>query len=100
MRFSLPVAALGLVVVAMTSKPASAAGPDGTWLSQDGDVKMKSAASGGAPCSHIVGLKEPTENGQPKVDKNNPDVSKRSRPIIGVPVVVSMKPDGADKWSG
>src|SRR5205807_10118996 len=46
----------------------------------------------------------PTPNdlatGQPWTDKKNPDPSKRSRPLIGVMVFISMKPSGPGKWSG
>ena len=98
-RFSLPIAALGLMIVAMNS--AYAADPAGMWLSQDGDVKIKIAPCGGAICGNVAWLKSPNDaSGKPKVDQNNPDAGKRNRPIIGVPIVLNMKPDGADKWSG
>jgi len=53
-------------------------------------------------CGHIAWLKEPNDkNGKPKVDINNTDTSKRSRPIMGSAVIL---PDEggrpADKWSG
>jgi uncharacterized protein (DUF2147 family) len=99
-RLCLPVATLGLMTIAIAATPARAAGPDGTWLSEAGDVKMKVAPCGGGICSHIEWLKDPNENGKPKVDKNNADESKRGRPIIGSSIMLNMKPDGADKWSG
>jgi uncharacterized protein (DUF2147 family) len=34
------------------------------------------------------------------MDKNNTEAGKRSRPLIGVPIVLSMKPNGDKKWSG
>ena len=71
------------------------------WLSQDGDVKMKVARCGDAICSTIAWLKNPNdEKGKPKVDLNNADASKRSRPIMGSAIILPMKADGADKWSG
>ena len=51
----------------------------------------------------LVWLKEPNDpaTGRPKTDKNNADASKQSRPLIGVPIVLGMKPSGTpDKWSG
>ena len=100
-RFSLLLAALAVSAAASASGPAFAADPTGIWLSQDGDVKMKVARCGEAVCSTIAWLKEPNdENGKPKTDQNNPDASKRSRPIIGSPIILPMKADGADKWSG
>ncbi len=81
------------------SAPALANDPAGLWLTEEGDAKIRVAKCGDAICGNITWLKEPTDNGRPKVDKNNADASKRSRPIIGVPIVLSMKPDGS-KWSG
>ena len=100
-RFSLLLAALAVSAAASASGRAFAADPTGIWLSQDGDVKMKVARCGEAVCSTIFWLKEPNDkNGKPKTDQNNPDTSKHSRPIIGSPIILPMKADGADKWSG
>lgn len=81
---------------------ALAADPAGTWLTQTGTSRIRVADCGGALCGTIVWLKEPNdaETGKPKTDKNNSDAAKRSRPMIGVPIVLSMKPAGADKWTG
>ena len=100
-RFSVPLAALGLVTIAMTSTPARAGDPTGMWLSQDGDVKMKVAHCGDAICGTIAWLKQPNDaNGKPKVDSNNADTGKRSRPIMGSAIILPMKAAGTDKWSG
>lgn len=100
-RISMPFVALGLVSIALASSPAFAGDPTGIWLSQDGDVKMKVAHCGDAICGTIAWLKQPNDaSGKPKVDSNNADASKRSRPIMGSPVILPMKADGADKWSG
>jgi uncharacterized protein (DUF2147 family) len=97
-RFSIPLAALGLVTMAMTAPPAWAGDPTGMWLSQDGDVKMKVARCGNDICGTIAWLKEPNDkNGKPKVDSNNADASKRNRPVMGSAVILPMKADGADK---
>jgi uncharacterized protein (DUF2147 family) len=79
---------------------ARAGDPAGLWLTEDGDAKIKIAHCGGAICGTIAWLKDPTEAGKPKLDKNNADASKRSRPIMGAAIVLGMKPDGADKWTG
>jgi uncharacterized protein (DUF2147 family) len=89
------------MTLAMTSSPTWAGDPTGMWLSQDGDVKMKVARCGDAICSTIAWLKNPNdEKGKPKVDINNADASKRNRPIMGSAIILPMKADGADKWSG
>ena len=81
---------------------ALAADPTGTWLTEGGKSRVRVADCGGALCGTIVWLKEPNdpETGKPKTDKNNADAGKRSRPLIGVPIVISMKPNGSNKWSG
>jgi uncharacterized protein (DUF2147 family) len=100
-RFSLSFAALTAVAIASGTLAAHAADPNGVWLSEDGDVKMKVSACGGALCGAIAWLKDPNdESGRPKADKNNSDAAKRTRPLLGSLIMVGMKPDGANKWSG
>ena len=81
---------------------ALAADPTGTWLTQTGTSRIRIADCGGALCGTIIWLKEPNDpdTGKPKTDKNNSDAAKRSRPLIGVQIVLGMKPAGADKWTG
>jgi uncharacterized protein (DUF2147 family) len=94
-------AALTIAWIVLMSGPAHAADPSGLWLSADGDVKMKVAPCGNLICSSIAWLKVPNdETGRPKLDKNNPDPRQRGRPILGAPIIVGMKPDGANSWSG
>ena len=85
----------------LLSGSAHAGDPTGLWLTEDGGAKIRVAKCGANVCGSIAWLKEPNDaGGKPKVDMNNVDASKRSRPIIGVPIVLSMTPDGTDKWSG
>jgi len=58
---------------------------------------------GGALCGAIVSLTEPNDPAthKPKTDKNNADAGLRNRPMIGVQIVLGMKPSGtANKWNG
>lgn len=88
-------------IYALTVRPALAGDPSGLWLTDDGGAKIKVAKCGANICGSIAWLRDPNDaNGKPKVDTNNLDTSKRNRPIVGVPIVLSMKPDGTDKWSG
>ena len=92
-----------LTVLALTgSGSAFAAEPTGTWLTQTGTSRIRVADCGGALCGTIVWLKEPNDpdTGKPKTDKNNSDAAKRSRPLLGVQIVLGMKPAGAGKWTG
>ena len=82
--------------------PALAADPTGTWLTQTGGSRIRIDDCGGALCGTIIWLKEPNDpdTRKPKTDKNNSDAAKRARPLLGVQIVLGMKPAGADKWTG
>jgi uncharacterized protein (DUF2147 family) len=82
--------------------PAHAADPMGTWFTEDKGSQVKITNCGGALCGSLVWLKEPNdpETHQPKKDKHNADASKQGRPLIGTPIVLTMKPSGADQWAG
>ena len=83
-------------------RPALAADPLGNWYTADNDSQVRIINCGGALCGKLVWLKVPIDpaTGQPKLDKNNADASKQSRPLLGVPIVLGMKPSGPDQWSG
>jgi uncharacterized protein (DUF2147 family) len=68
----------------------------------NGKVTVKVSDCGGRLCGTIVGLKEPISkiDGKPKVDRENPDPSKRKRPLIGLSILIGMKPDGDNRWKG
>ena len=95
------LAAAALLMLA-GSQSALAADPTGVWLTQPGTSRIRVADCGGALCGTIVWLKEPNddETKKPKTDKNNSDAAKRSRPLLGVQIVLGMKAAGADKWNG
>lgn len=81
---------------------AHAAGPEGTWLSEDRDTKVRIVDCGGKLCATVVWLGEPTDpdTGKPKTDKHNPDPKKRTRPLLGLTVINGMARNGSDTWSG
>jgi len=79
----------------------AAADPRGTWQANDGS-RVRIASCGGALCGTMVSAKTPTDptTGQPWTDRNNADPGKRNRPLVGVMVLISMRPNGPSKWSG
>jgi uncharacterized protein (DUF2147 family) len=101
MRIGHTLAAAALLAFTC-AEGALAADPAGTWLTQTGGSRIRVADCGGALCGTIIWLKEPNDpdTGKPKTDKNNSDEAKRSRPLLGVQIVLGMKPSGADKWNG
>jgi uncharacterized protein (DUF2147 family) len=79
----------------------AAADPRGVWQAMDGS-RVRIASCGGALCGTMVSASTPTDpaTGRPWTDKNNPDAGKRNRPLIGLMVLISMRPSGPSKWSG
>ena len=102
MRLALLFAATAATLVFAVSDSARAAEPNGTWVTEGGKSRVRIADCGGAICGTIVALQEPNDpaTGKPKTDKNNADAAKRNRPMIGVQIVLGMKPNGANRWSG
>jgi uncharacterized protein (DUF2147 family) len=88
--------------LASVSSIAMAADALGTWYTGDKDSQVRIVNCGGALCGNLVWLKEPNDpaTGRPKTDKNNADASKQSRPLLGVPIVLSMRPSGSGQWTG
>lgn len=74
----------------------------GNWLNQEGTAKIHifKAANGkfkGKFYGKIIWLKEPTKNGKPKVDENNPDPSKRNNELNGIVLLNNFVFDESDK---
>jgi uncharacterized protein (DUF2147 family) len=93
-------AALGLV---LASAPAPAGDPNGIWLTEKGDARLRVGRCGNVLCATIIWLREPIDaaTGKPLVDDANVDPNLRSRPIIGIHVAFDLKPSGTpDKWVG
>ena len=65
--------------------------PIGLWLTEGGKSRVSIKKCGTTLCGRIVWLKEPlTKDNKPKTDINNPDKSLRSRPILGLPLLVGF----------
>lgn len=81
---------------------ALAASPEGVWSMTNGKVTVSVDECGGNLCATIVGLKEPISkiDGKPKVDRENPDPDKRKRSLIGLSILIGMKPAGDNFWKG
>ena len=80
---------------AMTTASAFAADPTGDWRVADGVAHIRVAECNGNMWGAVIWEKEPG------LDEHNPDVSKRSRPTLGIPVLINMKKKpGVDQWEG
>jgi uncharacterized protein (DUF2147 family) len=87
---------LSFVVLALlgVATPAVAADPRGDWLVNDKTAVIRIAPCGSALCGHIAWVTKPGGT-----DTNNPDPAKRNRPILGLPILLSMEPRGT-RWEG
>jgi len=96
--------AAAAVAAAIFAGPAAngAGGPDGIWLTQAGDAKVRVARCGGGLCGTVAWLRDPIDSatGKPQVDDKNENPSLRSRPMIGLPMFIGMRAAGPNKWSG
>lgn len=76
--------------------PALAADPTGDWRVAEGVANVRIAECNGSMWGVIAWEQEPRGH-----DANNPDVSKRSRPTLGMPILIDMKKkSGVDQWEG
>ena len=72
-------------------------------MTPEGKGKVRIVNCGGALCGSLIWLKEPIDpdTNKPKTDKENADASKRGRPLLGIEIVLNMKPSGTpDEWDG
>lgn len=59
----------------------------GKWLNSSGEGQIEIFKKGDKYFGKLVWIKEPNENGKPKVDAKNPNASLRSKPILGLEIV-------------
>jgi uncharacterized protein (DUF2147 family) len=75
---------------------APASDPTGDWRVADGVANIRVAQCGASMWGVVAWEKEPGGR-----DRNNPDVSKQSRPTLGMPILLDMKKKpGTDSWEG
>ena len=102
-RFEFVIATLAVLLLAAPAKAqSSGGGPDGIWLTQAGDAKVRVSKCGAGICGVVVWLREPIDRqtGKPQVDDKNPNPSLARRPIIGLPLFSGMHPTGPSQWAG
>lgn len=102
MRKRLTPAVLATLLLTFPLAGPALADLQGIWAMSDGKVTVKVDDCGGNLCARIVDLKEPISkiDGKPKVDRENPDPAKRNRPLIGLSILIGMKPTGDNLWKG
>ena len=83
-----------IVIAVVWAEPALAAEPLGEWLVAEKTAHIRLVDCMGA----LVGVVAWEKEGG--VDAKNPDPRKRSRPTLGMPILLGMKPSGAGRWNG
>ena len=93
------ILALGMLMLSSVAK-AQTDRLEGLWFNQEKTGKILiTRAPDGKFNGKVVWLKEPLENGKPKVDKLNEDPKLRSRPRLGLQVLTGFVKDGDDKYT-
>lgn len=70
----------------------------GTWFNEEKTGKIQFFKQGDKINGKIVWIKEPNENGKPRMDKENPDVKLRTRPLVGLTNLKNFKASGKGTW--
>ena len=96
-----PAAPADAKVAAFAPAPASAPdakasrrSPIGEWLVEDGEGQIRIEECGANLCGYVSAAKNPGDK-----DRKNPDPALRNRSVIGMPVLIDMKPSG-NRWNG
>ncbi|MCX6284276.1 MAG: DUF2147 domain-containing protein [Bacteroidetes bacterium] len=74
----------------------------GTWLNQEATGKITIYKEGDKYFGKLVWLRTPLDSitGQPRTDKENPDATLKSTPLIGLVNLKNFTFDGKAEWSG
>jgi uncharacterized protein (DUF2147 family) len=83
-----------IIVLALATGSAFAAEPVGEWAVEGGLAHIKIDSCGDRLWG-IVAWEQ-----KPNVDKNNPDASKRTRPTLGMPILLGMAQAKPNRWDG
>ena len=87
-----------VLLAALIAAPATAAEPvSGNWMTDAKDGIVEIAPCGPRVCGRLVKTLVPPKG--PPVDRNNPDPTLRSRPLIGLPILTGFASDG-EVWRG
>ncbi len=100
---------LPLGILLMLASVAIAQNPEallGKWWTEEKDAQIEIYPCEGKFCGKIIWLKDPNfpENdskgmgGKTKIDRENPDASKRERPLLGMNLVWGFTPSGENLW--
>ncbi len=85
----------GLILTA-TAGAAFAADPNGDWLVEEGTAQIRIVDCNNSKWGVVAWEKIPGG-----IDNQNPDAFKKTRPTLGMPILLNMKKkNGSDEWEG
>lgn len=93
--------AASLIAAAGPSHAASATDPSGTWLTEDSRARIRVERCGATLeqiCGYIVWMND--AKAQTLKDQYNPDINKRSRPLLGHQLILGLKPASEGRFDG
>jgi uncharacterized protein (DUF2147 family) len=68
--------------------------PIGNWIAENGEGRVRIDPCGQSLCG-VIAAANPSDT-----DWRNPDPGKRDRPLLGVPILIDMKPTKKQRWEG
>jgi uncharacterized protein (DUF2147 family) len=96
---------LGVLLVGGAAQAADNDAVLGKWITQNGKSTVEIFSCGAKLCGKIVALKNPlytdsTEGpvGTAKVDRKNPDMKLRKRPLLGLQIMEGFVAGGNSAW--
>ena len=93
LRIALAATVLFAAAPGMASIPIT-----GKWMTVGKDSIVEIAPCGAKLCGKIAKLLRPVEGGPP-TDRNNPNAALKSRPLLGLPILVDFT-DNGPAWGG
>jgi uncharacterized protein (DUF2147 family) len=70
----------------------------GTWYNEEKSAKVQFYMKEEKLFGKIIWLKEPLENGKPKVDSKNPEKKLQATPLLGMVFLKNFTADGTSEW--
>jgi uncharacterized protein (DUF2147 family) len=98
-RIIVTATTLSAIIGIAVAANAAAASIKGRWVTKEKDSVVEISACGAAMCGRVAKFLKTPPGGVDQKDTENPDKNLRSRKILGIAVLHSLKADG-DKWRG
>lgn len=92
MKRRLTLTAIAFLIL---SASLASADPIGEWRVQDGNATVRIRKCGATYCGVVASTRT-----APGRDEKNPDPSKRTRSVLGIEVLMGLRPAGSNAWSG